>query len=90
MNVPNQHQIDRLCEASTAQLRASVQRGENLQAAVAAFVADAHRTGMCPSEIVDYFCVSTPSMLDLAGVTGQQREDAVKALDESIARYLWH
>jgi hypothetical protein len=89
MQLPDEAIIEKTCRDGVERIRVAVLRQESLQDAVRSFVADCHRIGMCPSEVIDYFCVSTPSMLHLAGCSEEQSIEATHCLDEAIADYEW-
>jgi hypothetical protein len=80
---------DRVDDGVVAALRANA--SERLQAAnghpdalrdaIMSYIVEGYRVGLCSSELIDFFCVSTANILETAGYHGSGAADVVAVFD---------
>lgn len=73
--------IEDLCDKAAAALRAARGRPNALQDAILAYLKEGYHLGLGPSELTDYFCVSTPSIVEAAEHLDKEGEAVVALFD---------
>lgn len=62
-------------------LRAAKEDNAALTNAIRKYLETGYKARLSAQEMIDFFCISTPSILDMAGFTEQEAEEAVKTYD---------
>lgn len=74
--------IEDLCDKAAAALRAARGRPNALQDAILAYLREGYHLGLGPSELTDYFCVSTPSIVEAAEYLDDESEAVMAVFDQ--------
>ena len=74
--------IERLQSDAIDSLRSANGDPLLLRAAIRSYLVQGHTLGLGPSELTDYFCVSTPSIVESAGFTGDSIFELVALFDQ--------
>jgi hypothetical protein len=74
--------VDTLIARTTAML--SVARGhpDELRNAIAAYLRTGYSIGLTAGELIDFFCVDTPNILEEAGFEGAEGDSVATLFDE--------
>jgi len=83
----NDTAIAALQAKATASLRAAGGRPDALRDAILSYLREGYGMGLSPSELTDFFCVSTPNIVEAAGYTDAAGDDAVALFDELHDRF---
>jgi hypothetical protein len=67
---------------ATSLLRAAHGRADSLRTAILSYLQEGYRLGLGPSELTDYFCVSTPNIVEAAGYADAAGDEVVALFDE--------
>ena len=67
---------------TTAAVRAASGRADALGDAIWSYLGEGYRLGLVPSELVDFFCVSTPNIVEEAGYRGNAGDAVVALFDQ--------
>ena len=86
---PNNTVIAELQARITADLRMADGCSDALRNVILSYLREGHRLGLSPSELTDFFCVSTPNIVEEAGYT-DAAGDAVVALFDELHDQLRH
>lgn len=79
---------DRITNACAQVLRGSGGNAERDRAAIESFINAAYALGLTSGEITDMFCVSTPSILDMAGLVDPRAAEVVRVFDRVHSEYM--
>lgn len=74
--------IAELQAKATTNLRAADGRSDSLRNAILSYILEGHGLGLSPSELTDFFCVSTPNIVEAAGYAGAAGDAVVALFDE--------
>lgn len=81
-NQSNDHPVEELQVRTTVRLREAKRSPESQQSAILVYLREGYRLGLSPSELTDYFCVSTPNIVESAGYTDAAGEALVAFFDD--------
>lgn len=62
-------------------------RPNSLRDAVLTYVREGYQLGLVPSELADFFCVSTPNIVEEAGYADTAGDEVVALFDEVHDQY---
>jgi hypothetical protein len=74
--------ITELQATAVATLRAAGGRPDLVRDAILSYLRDGYRLDLSPSELTDFFCVSTPNIVEAAGYTDAGGDAIVALYDE--------
>ncbi len=74
--------IAELQARATANLRAAGGRSDALRDAILSYLQEGYQLDLGPSELTDFFCVSTPNIVEEAGYIGAAGDAVVALFDE--------
>ena len=75
--------IAELQARATTNLRAAQGHSDLVRDAILSYLLEGYRLGLCPSELTDFFCISTPNIVEGAGYV-DAAGDAIVALFDDI------
>lgn len=74
--------VDWLENRTAAELQQAKGKKSAIRAAIAKYLETGYGAHLTNGELVDFFCISTPCVLDKAGFTEKEMDRAVKIYDE--------
>ena len=74
--------VNRLKELTAKELAEADSSAEALEAAILRYLHAGYQARLTRGEIIDFFCVDGPSILDLAAIAGEEADEIVRRFDE--------
>jgi hypothetical protein len=74
--------LERLQDETVAGLKAANGQTDPLRPVIMSYLKRGYELGLSPSELTDFFCVSTPSIVEAAGYTDTSGDSVVSLFDE--------
>lgn len=74
--------VDRLLKDAVAGLREAQGRMELIREAILSYLRGGYAIGLVPGEVVDFFCVDTPNIVEEAGYADAAGDEVVDLFDE--------
>ena|SRR5688572_32176297 len=74
--------VEALKNQTVVSLRAVQGHPDSVRQVIVRYLREGYRLGLVPSELIDYFCVDTPNIVEAAGYTDASGDAVVDLFDE--------